>query len=274
QGAFIYNNVLYDNHATGIALFQQDGGGPSVNAQIVHNTIVQAVDGRWCILLVDGASGAQVYNNILFNLHPWRGSLAADPDATPGLMSDYNLVVDSFSDMGDGVSIPLSDWQALGYDPNSALADPLALLFVDPAAGDFHLIPGSQAVDNGNSALALGVTTDIEGHIRPTGSEHDNGAYEEQSVVLAIASAKDTTMPTVSQIERFVVSGAKDRVILRGPLAGRRVQIVSLEGRQVAMGTAHQDHYTWHSEGIPSGLYVILVWEGQQVLFVRAVIRI
>ncbi|MDX1479918.1 MAG: right-handed parallel beta-helix repeat-containing protein, partial [Saprospiraceae bacterium] len=167
QGAFIYNNVLYNNHATGIALFQQDGGGPSVNAQIVHNTIVQAVDGRWCILLVDGASGAQIYNNILFNQHPWRGSIAADPDATPGLTSDYNLVVDSFSDMGDGVSIPLSDWQALGYDLNSALADPLALLFVDPASGDFHLLPGSQAVDNGNGLLALGVTTDIDGNLRP-----------------------------------------------------------------------------------------------------------
>src|SRR5690606_32820188 len=137
QGALIYNNVIFDNHATGIALFQQDGGGPSTDASILHNTIVQASDARWCILIVNGATGAQVYNNILINQHPWRGSIAVDPDAIPGFNSDYNIVVNSLSNQGDGVSLSLAQWQALGYDAHSLLAAPPDELFVAYASGDF-----------------------------------------------------------------------------------------------------------------------------------------
>jgi hypothetical protein len=64
QGALIYNNLLYQNHATGISLFQEDGAEPSIDADIVYNTIINASDARWCILAVNGSTGAQVYNNI------------------------------------------------------------------------------------------------------------------------------------------------------------------------------------------------------------------
>jgi hypothetical protein len=178
QGAFIYNNLLYENHATGIALFQQDGAAPSINAVIVHNTIINASNARWCILAVNGSSGAQIYNNILINQHAWRGSLALDPDAVPGFNSDYNIVVNSLSKDGDGTSVPLSTWQTYGYDANSMLADPMTEIFIDPGSFNYHLLDDAQAVNTGNSAFAFGVAVDLEGTIRPQGVQHDLGAYE------------------------------------------------------------------------------------------------
>jgi len=178
QSALIYNNLLYQNHASGIALFQLDGAAPSINAQIVYNTIINASDARWCILAVNGSSGAQVYNNIIINQHPWKGSIALDPDAVPGFNSDYNVVVNSLSNNGDGVHITLAQWQALGYDAHSLLAAPLPTIFVNPTAGDYHLISNSEAINAGNTAFSFGVNTDLDGTTRPQGPLPDLGAFE------------------------------------------------------------------------------------------------
>jgi hypothetical protein len=182
QGAFIYNNLLYENHASGIALFQIDGGEPSINAVVVHNTIVNASNARWCILIVSGATGAQVYNNILINQHPWRGSIALDPDAEDGFASDYNIVVNSLSNEGDGQSMPFAEWQSFGYDLHSMLADPMSEIFVAPGS-DYHLLNNAQAVNTGNLDFAFGVGEDIEGVSRPQGGQNDIGAYEAEGVL-------------------------------------------------------------------------------------------
>ena len=178
QSALIYNNLLYQNHATGIALFMQDGAAPSINAEIVFNTIINAIDARWCILGVNGSSGAKVYNNIIINQHPWRGSIALDPDAVPGFNADYNILVNSLSNTGDGNHITLAQWQALGYDAHSLLAAPLASIFVNPGGGDYHLLTNSQPVNAGSSAFMFGVTNDLEGNTRPQGPQPDLGSYE------------------------------------------------------------------------------------------------
>jgi hypothetical protein len=47
---------------------------------------------------------------------------------------------------------------------------------VDAAADDYHLAPGSPAIDAGE-ALS-GVTIDRDGVERPQGGAHDAGAYE------------------------------------------------------------------------------------------------
>lgn len=47
--------------------------------------------------------------------------------------------------------------------------------FVNPAAGDYHLLPGSAAIDAG---VFSGVAVDIDGQARPVGSGYDIGADE------------------------------------------------------------------------------------------------
>ncbi len=228
QGAFIFNNLLYENHATGIALFQQDGAEPSINAVIVHNTIINASNARWCILAVNASSGAQVFNNILINQHPWRGSIALDGDAVPGFDSDYNIVVNSLSNDGDGQSMTLAAWQALGYDAHSMLADPLGDIFESPATGDFHLKSDAQAINTGSAALSFGVDEDIEGILRPQGAEHDIGAYEAEST-LAIEEQEEQASNLPYQrgitISQTTISWSKD---LSGTLS-----LFSIDGKLI-----------------------------------------
>ncbi|MBL7986143.1 MAG: right-handed parallel beta-helix repeat-containing protein, partial [Flavobacteriales bacterium] len=66
----IHNNLLYDNHASGISLYRIDAGGPSTGNRVYNNTIINAADGRWCLNITDACTGNQVLNNILINQHP------------------------------------------------------------------------------------------------------------------------------------------------------------------------------------------------------------
>lgn len=172
----IQNNLLFDNHASGISLYRIDGGDGSRNNVVVHNTIVQAADARWAINIQDGSTGTTLYDNILYNQHPWRGSISLSPDSRPGFTSDYNVVMERFTlDDGDSV-LTLAQWRgATGQDGHSIVAAP-AQLFVDPAADDYRLRDDSPARDAG---LTLAdVTEDIEGTPRPGGPASDIGAFE------------------------------------------------------------------------------------------------
>ena len=252
QSAFIYNNLLYENHASGIALFQQDGAEPSINAVIIHNTIVNASDARWCILAVNGSSGAQVFNNIIINQHPWRGSIALDPDAVPGFDSDYNIVVNSMSTMGDGVSVPLATWQTYGYDAHSMLADPLHEIFLTPGS-DYQLINGSQAIDAGSSASASGIDEDILGVLRPQGMEHDLGAYE-FSGPLSIGDQHPKTPKEIRADLLFrngILSwgnGMEGSVYLMG-IDGKIIEEINIDGPGVYSLTE-----------LPAGMYLVVGW--------------
>jgi hypothetical protein len=251
QSAFIYNNLLYQNHASGIALFQQDGAAPSINAVIVHNTIVNASNARWCILAVNGSSGAQVYNNILINQHAWRGSIALSPDAVPGFDSDYNIVVNSLSNEGDGVTMTLAEWQGFGYDANSLIADPLNELFLIPGS-DYHLLNDAQAVDEGNSAFAFGINEDIEGSTRPQGAQHDIGAYEAEGS-LAVDEEEEEKVDVYNPgitINAESISWARG---LTGTLT-----LMNVEGKVIARrDISSAGEYTLHD--LVPGVYLVTV---------------
>lgn len=174
QNSRIQNNLIYDSHATGISLYQIDGGGPSTGNVVVNNTVLVASDGRWALNIRDGATGNHVYNNILWNAHPSRGAVTIAADALDGFLADNNLMLDRFTlDDGDTV-IVLADWQsATGQDAASSTAEPT---FVNPGAGDYHSQPASPAVDKGTATQAPGA--DLEGIARPQGVTFDIGAYE------------------------------------------------------------------------------------------------
>lgn len=260
QGAFIYNNLLYENHATGIALFQQDGGEPSIDAVIVHNTIINASNARWCILVVNGATGAQVYNNILINQHPWRGSIAVDPDAVPGFDSDYNIVVNSLSNQGDGETMTLVEWQAFGYDTHSMLADPLVEIFINPANSDYHLLNDAQAVNTGNSAYSYGITDDLEGTPRPQGVQVDMGAYEAEGA-LAVEEDDDDPPYSPDLIKGIVVTS--NEIAWTRNLFGTLI-LFTADGKKCAEADISQSG-TIPLAGFPSGLYAAAVYTAQGV---------
>lgn len=178
ENPIIYNNLIYNNHtAQGLALFQQDGAIVTSGAKIFNNTIIVPNDGRWGILLDNGANvNTEIYNNIIINQHAWRGCISAE--SITNLSSDYNILNDKMSNVGDGSTIPLSNWQALGLDTNSQLADANSEIFNDAGLNDYHLKTDSQAIDTGTNLVNAIVNDDLENTSRPLGVSYDIGAYE------------------------------------------------------------------------------------------------
>ena len=172
----IRNNLLYDNHASGISLYRIDGATGATGNVVVNNTVINASNARWCININNGSTGNTLRNNILYNEHSFRGVITIDASSRPGFSSDYNAVMSRFSSDGGNTVIGLSAWQALGYDTSSFVATP-AQLFVSPGV-DFHLAPASPAIDAGTSAYAP--SDDLDGAPRPVGGGYDAGAYEAQ----------------------------------------------------------------------------------------------
>ena len=176
QSSIIRNNLLYNNHASGISLYQIDGGQPSINIQVLNNTIVMASDARWALNIQNASTGAVVRNNILYNQQSFRGSIAISSDSLPGLVSDTNVVMDRFSTDGGDTRVTLAAWRsATGQDAHSIIATP-ATLFANFAGNDYHLSSTSPARDAGGTIA--NVTDDLEGTPRPQGSAFDIGAYE------------------------------------------------------------------------------------------------
>ena len=178
QDSKIFNNLIYNNHATGIAMYQIDGAEGSKNNKVFNNTIIHPADGRWAILVVNGSTGNTIYNNILINNHSFRGSICIDDASTIGLVSDYNLLVNRLSNDDGNSNMNLSSWQSLGYDTHSQIVLPESQLFVNHNNGDFHLLPSSQPLDIGTSLVSSIVAIDLDGVTRPQGSGYDIGAYE------------------------------------------------------------------------------------------------
>ena len=221
----IFNNLLYDNHASGVSLYQIDGGAPSTNNRVYNNTIINAADARWCVNITDGCTGNQVLNNILINQHPFRGSIVIAADALVGFVSDYNLVIESLSPDGDATVLDLAGWQALGYDANSQVADAQAILFTAPQTGDFHALNATaQMVDAGTAAVSDVVTLDLDGGARPIGAGYDIGCYERDIDSGAPVSASSGISATVH-----------DRMlILRGVIApGSTLHWLDASGRMI-----------------------------------------
>lgn len=181
QDSEIFNNLIYNNHATGIAMYQIDGGEASKNNKVFNNTVIQPSDGRWNILVVDGSTGNTLYNNILINHHSFRGSIAIDAASSIGFVSDYNILVNRLSDDDGNSNMTLSEWQLLGYDIHSMIADDEEEIFIDHLNGNFHLLQNAQAVNEGTNLVLPTVFEDLDNIARPQGNGFDIGCYEYSS---------------------------------------------------------------------------------------------
>lgn len=173
------NNLLYDNHASGISLYRIDAAKPSCNNRVVNNTIIMPNDGRWAVNIQNGSTGNQLLNNILLHRHGWRGSIDIAPECIPGFVSDHNILKDRLTTNGGDSVLSLAQWRkTTKQDVHSQIATE-SVLFIDPTRHDFHLAPKSPAVDAGGVPPTLAV--DLEGRPRPSRSGYDVGAFELQA---------------------------------------------------------------------------------------------
>ena len=175
------NNLLYNNHASGISLYAIDGAHGSSHNKVFNNTVVMAQNSRYPINIPHDRKappvGNIIENNILYTPDANHGSILIAKAAVEGFESDYNIVVGRFSDNNGNSTVNSAKWQSLGYDLHSKVAPPLAQLFANPGANNYQLMSGSPAVDAGIT-LMTDVPTDILGVTRPQGTAYDIGCYE------------------------------------------------------------------------------------------------
>jgi parallel beta-helix repeat protein len=176
QQSVIRNNLLYGNHAGGITLYQTDAADGAKNNLIINNTVYMADDGRWAVNINSGSTGNQVYNNILFTEHTYRGALAVTLNSLADFESDHNLLIGKFT-TDDGNSVmDLESWQQeTGQDMNSIVSVP-GETFADILLHNYRLLEGCDAIDNGTPEEAPAV--DLGGAPRPAGEGFDIGAWE------------------------------------------------------------------------------------------------
>jgi len=220
QDSIIRNNLLWDDHKTGIALYRIDGGGGSSGNLVHSNTIHLAADGRWALHISDGSTGNTVRNNVLINDHATHGAIEIESGCLPGFSSDFNAVKDRFS--LDDTWMTLAQWRAAtGQDVHSFVGTPA--LFASAAGGDYTLKAGSAAVDAGTAQLAP--DDDLPGHQRPAGAGFDIGAFESlacygsQSGYGAGLAGSGGVLPTLA-LNGCPDLGTSPSLVLAGGLGG------------------------------------------------------
>lgn len=199
------NNLLYDNHASGISLFQQDGGTSSHDNLLVNNTVVMAADARWAMNIQNGSTGNQLFNNILLNEHPWRGSIDISTDSLAGFVSDNNVMMDRMTLDGGATVLNIDQWRYQTRQDAHSFVASQSELFVNASTNDFHLSALSAAIDKGSSLKAP--STDRDGNARPSGLSADIGVYEYQGS-LAVNHAPTAVLDaaTVSEDGSVVIN--------------------------------------------------------------------
>ena len=272
QNSKIFNNLIYNNHATGIAMFQIDGGDASKNNKVYNNTIIQPSDGRWCIISVDGSTGNTLYNNIFINHHSFRGSIAVDAASMTGFVSDYNILVNRMSNDDGNSNMNLGQWQSLGYDQHSMIADPENQIFVDNSNGNFHLLQNSQAVNSGTNLVLPTVFEDLDNVSRPQGSGFDIGSYEFANTT----SVEVDNIPISFQLFQNYPNpfNPTTRISWQSPVASHQsLKVYNILGNEVAtlvdeFKPAGKYDVEFDGSGLSSGIYFVRL---QQNSFIKTI---
>jgi parallel beta-helix repeat protein len=160
--ALLVNNLLVGNRDNweGGSLYIKGG-----SSRLVHTTFVRS-SGRSGIYVTEGwwtSSTVALTNTILV-------SHTVGITVTPGNTATLEATL-----WGGGTWANDMDWGGTGTivtGTHNYWGDPV---FVNPDAGDYHIGPGSAALDRGVDA---GVTVDIDGDSRPVGAGYDLGADE------------------------------------------------------------------------------------------------
>ena len=220
QNSEILNNLMYGNQAGGIALFQTDGGGPSINNIVADNTIVSPSNGRFDLNIQD-VSGISVYNNIFYNSNAAAGSIEVPGGSLSGFTSNYNVIVNAFSANGGSSNETLSQWQSsTGQDLHSIIATP-SQLFVSPATNNYQELSTSPSIGAGTATDAP--STDILGNPHPTIRGYDIGSYEFQPPpsVIGESPASGTSgiavLPTVTATFDEAIQSGTETFTLKNP---------------------------------------------------------
>ena len=174
----VYNNVLSWLGWTGVLVHRPPAGGSRENVAILNNTVYGSTSNGGAGIYIQSTDVVNVVvrNNIVAFGPKCVGQIRAT--SMENVVADHNLVYDPVNFTDEEV-------------PGSIEADPK---FVDPLGNDFHLLPGSPALDSGSSDGAP--DRDFDGTLRPQGTGYDIGAYEYRRTVPSTPTSLPTNTPT------------------------------------------------------------------------------
>lgn len=140
---YVYNNIAYSNSGAGFYIpnWAQNETSLKRNIQFINNTSYKNGSGIFI-------NSVKIENVVIRN----------------------NILSQNGTPIRIGSGVPQAQ---IVSDHNLTSADPL---FVNPAAGNFHLESGSPAIDTGSSLDAP--NSDFDGNFRPQGAGFDIGAFE------------------------------------------------------------------------------------------------
>ncbi|MBI4673616.1 MAG: IPT/TIG domain-containing protein [Chloroflexi bacterium] len=204
----IHDNLISGSLRDNILLGGSDGSTEVLGTIYVHNNIIVGAD--WQGLHINDPQGTFIIqNNVLYN----NGSQGPDSNAQlfieragAGRITFQNNILyaesgQTYDLFGPGVDVSVFNAASNNlvynagdcpdWDTRCINADPL---FVDAAAYDFRLQPGSPAIEAGENT---GVALDYLGLARPQNQAYDIGAYEFSAPGAAVSLPSVPTVPAV-----------------------------------------------------------------------------
>jgi len=188
----VSRNLVFDSvEGAGFAVASEMGGLLSnirLENNIAHHNYTYGIEISYCCIESHPMDGIIIVNNTLYgNGVGWGGGIIADNAQAQNVVIRNNIAGQNLTfQLAVAADVPVGNvtvdhnlidgyrgYEDEVYGEDYVEGDPQ---FVNPAHGDFHLQPGSPAVDAGSAADAPRV--DLDGDPRPGGAGYDIGADE------------------------------------------------------------------------------------------------